>query len=73
MAAVRRVWALMAILATIALTSFTVQAILEKDTSGAVQMQGITGQAVLQEPEPEESQGGFSEAIEKAADWMLEG
>ena len=74
MAAARRIWALMAVLATIALTSFTVQAILEDGTGGMEGGQGITGQAVAEEkPEPEENASGFSDAIEKAADWVLEG
>lgn len=67
----RRLWALMAILATVALTSFTVQAILDEGQF-SFEATEITGKIVAKATSTGED-SGVSEAISKAADWLIEG
>lgn len=72
MSAARRFWALMAVLATIALTSFTVQAILDTDMAEA-KLEGVVITGNVAAEDLQDGGEGFSELIEKAADWLMEG
>ena len=67
----RRLWALMAVLTTIALTSFAVQTILEIDSEISLEAQTITGNVVAATDSIQEE--GMEGLVDKAANWAMGG